>query len=163
MDDIRPPRPTTNYQSANNRPSCGPNPLQQTNAQATASPAPTQPEDNQPQPLQNSSSEDHHYALPQSKKSSTGLIIALVVFILLFIGSLAFAGYQYMQNKQLKEDISELQSESKRLTQKIYSLEYDNKDLNQKLDMAEGDISSLEETKQLILTTCGSACSNILH
>jgi len=162
MDDIRPPRPTSKYQSANNRPSYGSNPLQQSSDQTSTAPLSSQPVE-QNETIGHSPTEEGHYTLPQSKKSNTGLIITLVIFILLFLGAAAFAGYQYMQNKKLQEDISELQADSKRLTQKVYSLEYDNKDLNQKLEMAEGEVSSLEDTKKLILTTCGSACANILH
>lgn len=161
MDDIRPPRNSTNYQSPSIRPAYSPAPTQRPDAYVSTTPGETptaQQELSIPQPTL-----DNNYSLKPDNKTNAGLIITLVIFILLFLGSAGFAGYQYMQNQQLQEDVAELKKETDRLTQKIYSLEYDNRDLNQQLELANSEISSLEETKKLILDTCGNACANILH
>ena len=161
MDDIRPPRSSTNYQSTSQRPSYGSSGTQpqQTAGQPIADTSTMPAETHDESPV----SHQPEYALPQAKQSKKGLIITLVVFIVLFLGSAAFAAWEYMQIQDLNQQITELKDQQNKLEQQVYSLNYDNKDLTQKLDMAQGDIDSLEETKQLLYDTCGSACADILH
>lgn len=153
MDDIRPPR---NYGSTNPPTNYG-----------RPTPPPAPPTDYQvAQQGYNVAPEtipDQHqnYNLPQHHSSGKGTKFTLVLFIILFIAAAGFAGWQYMQIKDLKADMADLQKENDRLEERVYSLNYDNRDLSQKLELANGEAAALKEENTKLQETCGNACDNI--
>jgi uncharacterized protein HemX len=160
MDDIRPPR-NTNYQNTPTRTPYNATSTPQARDAQQGSPADSQGDVYQ----QDTETHEHmpEYALPQAKKSNKGLIVSLIIVIVLMLAAVGFAAWEYMQIQDLNKQVTELTEKNASLTQKVDSLEYDNKDLTQKLEMANDEISSLEETHQLLLDTCGDACANVLH
>lgn len=154
MDDIRPPRgsmgPTpTNYGRA---PSASQPPLRST------PPAPsvqTTAQQEQVHPTED-------YSLQVAKKPGKLSKVLLIVFIILFALSGAFAAWQYMQVKDLQTQVDELQKENQRLNERVYSLNYDNRDLNQKIELLTTENEALREINKKLLETCGNACSSII-
>ena len=117
MDDIRPVRNTDGLNGYDKRTS---QPYQRpvsSNLYTSPQSAPGQfaPQEYSPQPQPQQQPQHHDQPMlpahASKKKSNKGLIASLILFILLFIAALGFAGWQYMQVQSLNEDIEELNSQ----------------------------------------------------
>ncbi len=156
MDDIRPPRGSMSPTPTGYGRTPGMN--QQQAGQPVSTPPTSYPSAQTPEISH--STED--YSLNVSNKSSKKLKVLLIVSVIIAVAASAFAAWEYMQIRDLNDQISELEAENQRLNERVYSLNYDNRDLTLKLELLTSENESLQQLNKKLLETCGNACSTII-